>query len=239
MKVVISQPFFFPWVGMLEQIRLADVYVHYGDVQFSKGSFVNRVQIKTAQGVKWLTVPLENVRLGQVIDQVKIRDGQDWKRQHLDMLKQAYAGSDYRDEMLELVRSVYAQPVMSIGHLSKLSIEACCDYFGLTEGRRFIDVQELGISGASSQRVFDIVQALGGTQYITGWGARNYLDHPLFERAGIEVAYMNYAKHPYSQLHGEFTPYVSVLDLIANQGVSGCRYINSNTIYWKDFIKNE
>ena len=46
--VVISQPMLFPWVGMFEQIRLADVYVHYTDVQFSKGSFVNRVQIKTA-----------------------------------------------------------------------------------------------------------------------------------------------------------------------------------------------
>ena len=47
--VVISQPMFFPWVGMFEQIALADVYVHYDDVQFSKGSFTNRVQLKTAR----------------------------------------------------------------------------------------------------------------------------------------------------------------------------------------------
>ena len=72
MKVVISQPMFFPWVGMFEQIRLADIYVHYGDVRFSKGSYVNRVQIKTAQGVRWLTVPLQGVSLGQVIEQVRI-----------------------------------------------------------------------------------------------------------------------------------------------------------------------
>ena len=36
MNVVISQPMLFPWVGMLEQVRLADSYVHYSDVQFSK-----------------------------------------------------------------------------------------------------------------------------------------------------------------------------------------------------------
>ena len=66
--VVVSQPMFFPWVGMFEQIRLADAYVHYTDVQFSKGSFVNRVQIKTADGFRWLTVPLKNVALGQNID---------------------------------------------------------------------------------------------------------------------------------------------------------------------------
>ena len=50
MKVVISQPMLFPWVGMLEQIMLADVFVHYADVQFSKGSFTNRVQIKDSTG---------------------------------------------------------------------------------------------------------------------------------------------------------------------------------------------
>ncbi|MBC8123824.1 MAG: WbqC family protein, partial [Gemmatimonadaceae bacterium] len=56
--VVISQPMLFPWIGMFEQICLADVYVHYDDVQFSKGSFSNRVQVKSASGSKWITVPL-------------------------------------------------------------------------------------------------------------------------------------------------------------------------------------
>src|SRR5271165_5531971 len=81
MNVVISQPMFFPWVGMFEQIRLADVYIHYSDVQFSKGGFVNRVQIKTASGIKWLTVPLEGVSLGQKINQVRIDDRRAWREQ--------------------------------------------------------------------------------------------------------------------------------------------------------------
>ena len=54
-RVVISQSMLFPWVGLLEQMRLADVFVHYDDVQFSKGSFVNRVQVKTPDGVRWMT----------------------------------------------------------------------------------------------------------------------------------------------------------------------------------------
>ena len=71
MQIVISQSMLFPWIGLMEQIRLADVFVHYNDVQFSKGSFVNRVQIKTSQGTKWMTVPLENLHLGQRINEVK------------------------------------------------------------------------------------------------------------------------------------------------------------------------
>ncbi len=67
MKVVISQPMLFPWVGMLEQVRLADRYVDYSDVQFSRGSFVNRVQVKTCTGPRWITAPLYRLSLFQRI----------------------------------------------------------------------------------------------------------------------------------------------------------------------------
>ena len=82
MNIVISQPMFFPWVGMFEQIRLADTYVHYSDVPFSKGSFVNRVQVKTAQGTPWMTVPLKSFSIGQSICDVEIDDQKDWRRKH-------------------------------------------------------------------------------------------------------------------------------------------------------------
>ena len=239
MNVVISQPMFFPWAGMFEQIRLADVYVHYGDVQFSKGSFTNRVQIKTAQGSKWLTVPLQQFSLGQVIDEVLLDTHSNWRRQHLAQLKQAYAAAPYCKDMLALVESVYQQPHITIGQLSRDSMAACCRYYGLDVGRRFIEIGSLGIGGASSQRVRDIVKVLGGTRYITGHGARHYLDHQLFEDARIRVEYMDYQKRPYPQLHGEFTPYVSLLDLIANTGPQGIDCIVSGTHYWKDFLKNE
>ena len=237
MNVVISQPMFFPWVGMFEQIRLADTYVHYGDVQFSSGSFTNRVQIKTAKGVKWLTVPLQDVSMGQSIDDVKIDTTTDWRVRHIDMLKQAYAETPYCKDMLTLVESVYRQQVDSVGMLSRLSIEVCCSYFGLEAGRRFVDIRQLGIGGTSSQRVLDIVLALKGTKYITGHGARKYLDHQIFEDAGIRVGYMDYQMLPYPQLHGEFTPYVSILDLIANTGKEGINWIRSGTVYWKDYLK--
>ncbi|MDE8342811.1 MAG: WbqC family protein [Acidocella sp.] len=237
MKVVISQPMFFPWIGMFEQIRQADIYVYYGDVQFSKGSFTNRVQIKTARGVKWLTVPLRDFSLGQTIDDVKISVTAFWRAQHLDVLKQAYSGAPYRNDMLSLVETVYQQSVDSIGALSRRSMEACCDYYGLFRGRRFVDVRQLGIGGSSSRRVLDVVRVLGGTSYITGLGARNYLDHQLFDDAFIRVEYMDYKKMIYPQLHGEFTPYVSILDLIANTGREGVNWIQSGTIYWQDYLK--
>ncbi|AFY94667.1 WbqC family protein [Chamaesiphon minutus] len=236
-KIVISQPMLFPWIGLFEQIRLADSYVHYDDVQFSKGSFVNRVQIKTVDGSKWLTVPLDGIKLGQEIREVRINDRQNWRESHLNLLKQVYAKALYKQDMLDLVSSVYSQPATTICDLSINSILAICKYFNLARSDKFLYSSRIGLEGTSSERVLDIVKYLDGNIYITGHGAKNYLDHFLFEESNINVEYMDYRKNTYPQLHGEFTPYVSTLDLIANVGTIGKEFINSETIYWKEAVK--
>jgi len=236
LKVVITQSMLFPWVGLLEQMRLADVFVHYDDVQFSKGSFTNRVQVKTAIGSRWMTVPLQDLKLGNVIDQVRIAPKAEWRDAHLALLAQSFRGAPYAQDALELAREVYDKAHSSIGQLARSSMLALGRYFGLMEGKRFLDAKDLCIGGAGSSRVLDIVRAVGGTIYITGHGARNYLDHEQFDLAGIAVEYVDYCCHPYPQSHGPFTPYVSALDLVANCGLSGKDFFVSKTIPWREFL---
>jgi hypothetical protein len=141
--------------------------------------------------------------------------------------------------MLALVESVYRQEFATIDALGKASLSAVCSYFGLDQGRRFVDIEQLDIAGSSSRRVLDIVLRLQGDVYITGHGASKYLDHDLFETAGVRVEYMDYRKLPYPQLHGDFTPYVSVLDLIANTGRAGAEFILPRTVYWREYLSDE
>jgi hypothetical protein len=237
--VVISQPFFFPWVGLFEQIRLADVYVHYDDVAFSKGSFVNRVQLKTAHGPEWMTVPLRSRRLGQLINELVADDQQDWRGRHLTRLEQLYRAAPFRDEMLEIVASLYQRPVPRLSDLLVAAIQAVCRYFGLATHTQCVQSSTLGIGSRSSQRVLDVVRRFGGERYVTGHGARNYLDHKTLEEAGVSVEYMDYQRRPYPQQFGSFDPYVSILDLIANVGRTGIDYINSPTVPWREFLARE
>ena len=238
-QIVITQPMYFPWVGMLEQIRLADCIVFYDDVQFSKGSFVNRVQIKTRTGTRWLTVPLRRRFLGQHIQDVLIDTSKDWRQQHLDMLTQAYVDAPFLRHVIDLVQAIFDENPATIGELSKSSMMILCNYFRLNELKHFTSSSSLPVQGSGSQRVLDIVKYFSGSKYITGHGAANYLNHKAFADAGIQVEYMDYRKHPYPQLHGDFTPYVSALDLIANVGQDGISCICSCSINWKEFIRHE
>ena len=183
MNIVISQSMLFPWVGLLEQIRLADIYVFYDDVQFSKGGFVNRVQLKSQKRRSWMTVPLSNHTLGQPINDVRIQSKQKWVEKHLALLKQNYEDAPFYDDALSIMESTYSKPHNVLSELARDTMLGLANYFNITSGKEFINVEELGINGKSSERVLEIVKTLGGTSYYRH-GAKNYLDNEAFERSG-------------------------------------------------------
>lgn len=238
MRVVISQSMLFPWVGMFEQVRIADVFVHYNDVQFSKGSFTNRIQVKTPEGMRWLTIPLRDLHLGQRIADVQIQPTSEWRNKHLELLARSLSRAPHFRDAIRIAEHAYSVSHTTIGNLARTSLIDIAEYFGLADSTHFVDVEDLGISGSGSSRVLAIVKQLGGTSYVTGHGAAKYLDHHAFERAGIEVEYMDYGRLSYPQLHGEFTPYVTALDLVANCGTEGRDFILGHTVPWRDFIKH-
>ncbi len=100
-NIAISQPMYFPWIGLFEQILLSDIFVFYDDVQFSKGSFTNRVQIKTPQGSRWLTVPIKKSKLNTKINEVYIDNKKNWKESHLSSLKNTYGNHKYFEDVLK------------------------------------------------------------------------------------------------------------------------------------------
>ena len=233
--VVISQPMYFPWVGMLEQMALADVWVHLDDAQFSKGGFFNRVQIKTTDGTRWLTVPLAENKLGQRLNEAQPAT-HDWQRKHSATLQQAYAAPPHAAEMLALVEGVFAADHVSLADLGAASMEALADSFGVLP-KTVLRSSEMAVKGGGSERVLAICRELGATRYVTGQGAADYLDHAAFDEARIAVEYMDYENRAYPQLHGDFTPFVSALDLLANCGQAGRDVIAPRTVCWKDFVK--
>ena len=159
-----------------------------------------------------------------------------WAGKHLALLTRAFDGAPHRDAALSIAEAVLAGDTSTLAAVARASMLALAEQFGLTASTRFLDAATMGIGGSGSQRVLDLVKAAGGDTYVTGHGARNYLDHALFEREGVAVEYIDYQKRPYPQLHGSFTPYVTGLDLVANCGAAGIGYIVSTSRHWKDFL---
>ncbi len=174
---------------------------------------------------------------GQLIQEVVFDDSQRWREKHLKTLEFAYGKARYFEDMMALAQEVYRFSTQSLSEFCILSVETVAKYYGLTP--RFEVSSRYGVSGHASERLLELVRRFDGTVYLTGHGARNYLDHESFERAGVRVEYMDYQIASFRQLNGDFTPYVSVLDLIANEGKEGLRFGQSHTVYWREFVTEQ
>ena len=65
----------------------------------------------------------------------------------------------------------------------------------------------------------NICKKLGADTYISGIGAKTYLDEKLFEKNKIILKYQNYNPIRYHQhMAKSFIPNLSILDLLANVG---------------------
>jgi hypothetical protein len=235
-NVVISQPMLFPWPGFFELVASADIFVHLDDAQFSRGGFMNRIQLKYPSGMKWMTIPLTGSGTYQRIYDL-VAAGSDWKKRHREMILQSFCGASHLDLALQLFDRVYARE--SVVDLLSASIEETAQTIGLARPQLWLAASDLGIEGKASQRLLSIIRSIGGSRYITAHGAANYLEHEAFERAGISVEYIDYSLTPYAQQHGQFTPYVSILDFVANCGLDAGAVIVPKTVPWKNFLANK
>jgi len=228
---------FFPWPGVFEQIRLADIYIHYDDTQLPRGrSFMSRVQIKTPSGAQWLTAPIARNSDQRILD-TEFDESVDWRSKHLRTLQVNYARASMGAQMLDLAQTVYRNPTRLLADFNIQGIETITGYFGLRpEFRRSSDRPS---SSTSSQRLLELLLDVNASRYITGHGARKYLNHELLEEHGIEVSYINYQRRPYPQLYGSFDPHVTVLDLIANMGPSGRSVLCSELVPWRTFLNGQ
>jgi WbqC-like protein family len=237
-KVVISQPMYFPWYGHLEQIKHCDIYVFYDDAQFSKGSFFNRVQLKDGERQTWMTIPLEPGRLNQAISQRLPLTTVPWRQVHESLFERLYKTAPYYGHAREALMSVLGNcnSADTLASISEASTKALAEAFDL-DNTRYLRSSEIGISGSGSRRVLDICRSLGASEYITGHGAKNYLDHKLFADSGIEVKYIAYGMKPYPQHSGKtFIPFVSSLDCLANCGKRAGDHLSGSLVSWREFI---
>ncbi len=233
--VVISQPMYFPWPGFLAQLALADIVVWLVDAQFSKGSFTNRVQVKLPTGTSWLSVPVKHTGSSTKIADLTAANPH-WLESHVAKLKQSLKDTPYLDTTLALVQRLERYDKLCDALIA--SSEGLASRCGIAPKSTCLST-DLNIGGHGSERVMHIVKELGGTRYVTGHGARNYLEHKGFELAGINVEYMEYDVRPWGRVEDDFSPFVTGLDLLAHVGpAQAASYLNPRTRHWKEFLQN-
>ena len=224
-KVAILQSNYIPWKGYFDMIAAVDEFILYDDMQYTRRDWRNRNQIKTSQGLQWLTVP---VRVKGKYDQ-KIRDteidGTDWALTHWKALAQNYRKAPHFDEIAAWLEPLYlAKTYTNISQLNRQFIESVCDYLGIKTV--ISNSWDYTLLDGKTERLADLCKQAGGTEYISGPSAKDYVEANVFADMNIKLTWFDYAGYPeYPQQWGDFTHGVTILDLLFNCGRDAPRYM--------------
>jgi len=214
--LAIHQPHYMPWLGYLAKWAAADQFVFLDTVQYEKNGWQNRNRIKTAAGPRWITVPV-HARLGTPVSEVEVDAAQPWRARHLRAIEQAYEAAPHLPSHHEALRRLYATDWTRLAPLAVASAQWLAGAVGIDTPARLASTLTI-TAGDPTERLIELCRAVGADTYLAGRDGARYMDAARFAAAGIRVRYQTYAHPAYAQLHGEFAPNCSGLDLLLTHG---------------------
>ena len=215
MRISIHQPDYIPWLGFYYKVAHSDKFVYLDDAQFSNEAAHNYNVIKTPQGEFRLKIPV-NQKLGDIICNVITKDELKWREKHLKTIEMNYKKAPYFNEIYPKLQEVWLAGYSNLAELN-MAINQCI-FDGFQISVPIIRTSQMKIMSSREERILDICEIMGASEYLSGNGARAYQKEEHFEERGIALTYLDYKPIRYSQLWGDFIPCMSVVDYIMNCG---------------------
>lgn len=194
--ITLHQPNFAPGASVLTKVLASDVVVWMDTVQYTKGGYTNRNRLP---GGSWATVPVANASFAP-INRVRIGEpAKDWRQPLIHALVNAWPG----DVTSAVCREILRGYPLLVG-LNAAVLRILLDALGFKGERHWqshldsahavpATSSEKDLLKPISERIAEMVSALGGTIYLSGPSGKNYLDEKPFAERGVAVEYWTHS----------------------------------------------
>lgn len=218
-KIAILQSNYIPWKGYFDIINMADEFVLYDEMQFTKRDWRNRNIIKTANGTQWLTIPvITKGKFEQRIMDTEVLSPA-WTNEHWRALQCNYAKAEYFDRYAKEVQELYRKcsEEKYLSRINFIFLKGICDVLQIET--KFSWSTDYKLGKGKTEKLVNICMQADADEYISGPAASDYIDNKKFESKNIVLTYMDYSGYQeYPQLYGEFEHRVTMLDLLFHTG---------------------
>jgi hypothetical protein len=225
-QISIHQPVYLPWLGFIKKIMSSEIFVFLDDVQFEKNGWHNRNKIKTSTGDIWLTVPVSS-KSTQKLNDITIDTKSNWTKNHSKSIYLNYRKSPYFDDYWSELNEIYNTHFTKLIDLNLEIIKFLLKKFNIKSNT--ILSSTLDISKSGSDRILEICKSQNSLNYLSGIQGKNYLNLEDFEKNNILVEFQNFQHPKYDQLFGKFSPNLSAIDLLFNEGPNSIEILEKSS----------
>src|SRR6185295_8932001 len=164
--------------------------------------------------------------MNQPLNEVKIDYSQKWERKYLNSIQQAYAKAPYLKDYFCIIKYAIEQNFETLGQLNIELLTWLLEEFGY-KGKVILASQlDIDPSLKATDLLVEICKKGGATTYLSGVSGADYLELDKFKEANINVEFQQFFHPVYKQLHGDFIPNLSAIDLLFNYGPDAHKVLN-------------
>jgi hypothetical protein len=217
------QPNFLPYIGFFDKIKRSHLFILVDHCTFSKGNdnwhHRNRIRTESPSGWDYITVPVSEHFNHMPFHETRISSVFDYKRRkQIKTIIHNYQKAPLFDEYFGEFMEVYTQKEADLAEFNINLIMWFLEKFNIkTEVLRSTEL-DFNNGLQKSDMIIALMKLVGGTHYLSGDGAREYVEPEKFKQAGITLEFQNFKPEPYPQVFPGFVPYLSALDLLINTG---------------------
>lgn len=217
------QPNFLPYAGFFDKIKKSDMFIIVDHCTFSKGKdnwhHRNRIRTSSENGWDYVTIPVSEHYNWKPFHEVKISDCS-WfrKKKHLKTMEINYHKAEHFDDFFRDFADVYNQQEKDLGTFNTNLILWFLEKFRIkTKVMRSNDM-DFNRDLRKDDMIIELMEKVNGTHFLSGDGAKCYVDPEKYKETGIDLEFQNFHPVPYPQVYQGFIPYLSVFDMLMNTG---------------------
>ena len=232
MKVAIHQPHYFPWMGYFDKMAKVDKFIIMDDVQLEDSSVMVRNKFLENTGVeKLLSLNVDKKGyLEKKCRELNLKDWQKVRKKHSKFWYYNYKNAPYLNEIWAKISCIFEKNYELLIELQMDIIMIFIELLNIKTEIVFQSSLKYDIETKKNDLVLELCQKIEADVYLSGNGAKKYMDDSTFLKNNIKVIYQKFKYPEYKQFSSlEFIPNLSILDMFFNLGI-----IESNKVFWKN-----
>lgn len=226
--VAMHQPHYFPWLGYLDKMAKADEFVVLDEVQFTDRSPMHRnkfLQLNGEAKLLSLSVCKKGYR-EKATREIELSNWDETRKKHRSFLEYNYKNAPFFDEVAPRIFPIFETDFQTLLDIDMSTINILRDIFGITTEMTMQSSLPYDERSKNKDLMLDLCLATKGDVYLSGQGARAYMDDERFNERGVGVAYQEFSYPVYPQKgQVSFVSGLSAIDCAFQCGIDGARKV--------------
>ena len=214
----------------------SDAFIILDDVQLSDSSFMFRHKLLCKNGSeKYITIPFNKKDyMHRKYRQLEINSAVPWQKNHINFIKDTYSKAPYFKEIWDVIGGLFEKEYKTLFEVTNQSVLLMRELLDVKT--KLIYQSELPeTAGKKNDLVLDLCKEVNADIYLSGNGARKYMDVESFDKEGIKVQFQKFTLPEYKQIYTEnFVPGLCGLDMLFNIGIDDSRELLKQTLQQKE-----